>query len=627
MHVTHLKRLTLLLSILFNFHSVKSQSDLVEMDLLIVGGGASGISAGIQSARQGINVLIIEETEWLGGMLTAAGVSATDGNHQMPSGIWGEFRDSIYAHYGGPEKVATGWISHTLFEPSVGNRIFQNMAAAEPLLSVHYQTSFLSAKRSGDYWLVKGRNRKGIYEIKTKFIIDATELGEVMAQLNINYDLGMESRENSKEEYAPQIANDIVQDLTYTVILQDYGKPSLIKKPKGYSPDPFKCACEQPESEKKISEDCLQMMAYAKLPNDKYLINWPNCGNDYYVNLAALSAEDRSKEIEKAKQFSLQFVYYIQNELGLKNLGIAKQEFPSKDGLPLIPYHRESRRLVGKARLNAHHLEEPFTQKEKYYRTGIAVGDYPIDHHHKKNANAPAIDFINIKVPSYNVPIGSLIPKQNVPNFLVAEKNISVSNIVNGTTRLQPVVLGIGQAAGAIASYCIKNEVNTDEINIREVQKTLLESKAYVMPYIDVKPDHSHFLTIQKIGATGILKGVGIPYKWANETWFYPDHSISEYEMVQGLKDFYTSLSLSEGSGGALTVTFLSQLINEIDATINPDKILQEITGIDVLSGLTEKSELTKLQTAIIINEFLNPFATPINFEGHVQFNTLHNQE
>ena len=49
------------------------------VDVLIIGGGASGVTAGIQSARMGVETLIVEETEWLGGMLTSAGVSAVDG--------------------------------------------------------------------------------------------------------------------------------------------------------------------------------------------------------------------------------------------------------------------------------------------------------------------------------------------------------------------------------------------------------------------------------------------------------------------------------------------------------------------------------------------------------------------
>ena len=62
------------------------------VDVLIIGGGASGVTAGIQSARMGAATLIVEETEWLGGMLTSAGVSAVDGNYDLPAGLFGEFR-------------------------------------------------------------------------------------------------------------------------------------------------------------------------------------------------------------------------------------------------------------------------------------------------------------------------------------------------------------------------------------------------------------------------------------------------------------------------------------------------------------------------------------------------------
>ena len=55
--------------------------------ILVVGGGVSGTAAGIQAARMGYSTLIVEETLWLGGMLTAAGVSATDGNYNLPGGI------------------------------------------------------------------------------------------------------------------------------------------------------------------------------------------------------------------------------------------------------------------------------------------------------------------------------------------------------------------------------------------------------------------------------------------------------------------------------------------------------------------------------------------------------------
>jgi hypothetical protein len=94
-------------------------------EVLVVGASASGIAAGIQSARMGANTIIAEPSTWLGGMITAAGVCAFDGNHNLPSGIFGEFRAALYKVYGGPSKVSTGWVSNTLFEPHVGDSILK----------------------------------------------------------------------------------------------------------------------------------------------------------------------------------------------------------------------------------------------------------------------------------------------------------------------------------------------------------------------------------------------------------------------------------------------------------------------------------------------------------------------
>ena len=87
-----------------------SQNKSLTYDIVIVGGGTSGTAAAIQAGRLGAEVLLLQEKDWLGGMLTAAGVSATDGNHKLPSGIW-EFRDSLYARYGSPKALSTGWVS------------------------------------------------------------------------------------------------------------------------------------------------------------------------------------------------------------------------------------------------------------------------------------------------------------------------------------------------------------------------------------------------------------------------------------------------------------------------------------------------------------------------------------
>jgi hypothetical protein len=69
-----------------------------------------------------------------------------------------------------------------------------------------------------------------------------------------------------------------------------------------------------------------------------------------------------------------------------------------------------------------------------------------------------------------------------------------------------------------------------------------------IMPYCDAGIHHRHFLSIQKIGATGILRGTGIPFQWANETRFYPDSLVNKEDLQLGLNDFGYPISLGKGN-------------------------------------------------------------------------------
>ena len=604
----------LFLTISFSFfmlgHSQK------EVDVLIIGGGAGGTSAAIQAARMGASVQILEKTEWLGGMLTSAGVSAIDGNHRLPSGIWGEFRQKLYEYYGGPQEVATGWVSHTLFEPSVGNAILTKMAII-PNLDIVFNAQYGKVEREQEKWKVNYRS--GGKELFTKAIvlIDATETGELLPLVGAEYRLGMDSKEETGEAQAPGIGNTMVQDLTYVAILKDVGQKKhtkgLVDRPKDYDPKVYACACHREKGEMFGGvSDCEQMLNYGKLPNNKYMINWPNCGNDYFVDWPQLSKIETKEAMERAKRFTQGFVHYIQNELGFTNLRLEK-EFPTKDGYPMIPYHREGRRVKGEVFLVADYLERPYDFE--LYKTGIAVGDYPIDHHHDKNPNAPKIEFINIKVPSYSIPMGCLIPK-GMENFLVADKNISVSNIVNGTTRLQPVVLGIGQASGAIAALAVLDKVSTTKVSIRKVQQALLNSKAYLMPFIDVPPTDRAFESIQRIGASGVLKGYGVPYKWANETWFYPERMVSEFELKSGLLDAYPKLRDLPASGAWVSPKYIVDIMNSLTKGITLDDLKELWIAEAVPEPFSETDPLDRRTTSILIDKLLNPFEREVDFNG-----------
>ena len=593
-------------------------------DVIIVGGGASGTMAAIQAARLGADVVVIEETVWLGGMLTSAGVSAIDGNHRLPSGLWGEFRQHLYDYYGSPEAVETGWVSNTLFEPSVGNQILQKMVTAENNIQVWFETFWSNARKIDGEWLIDIRNKSGKRStIQGKVLIDATELGDVMASLKVPYYLGMDSKSLTGEPFALEEANDIVQDLTYVITLKDFGKGAdkTIKKPKNYNKEEFAGCCDvsDPATFNKDNNDCFKMLTYGRLPNNKFMINWPKKGNDIYLNIVEKTPAERAKLLEEAKQMTLRFVYYIQSELGFKNLGIAYDEYPTKDGFPMIPYHRESRRLKARSLFSLQHVMTPFDTPEAYYRTGVVVGDYTIDHHHYKYGNAPEIDFVKIRVPSYNVPMGSLIPR-DYEGLIVAEKSIGVSNIVNGATRLQPVVLGIGQASGVIAALAVQRSTAPSQVSIREVQSVLLDQKAYIMPYIDVPATDPHFKILQKTGATGILKGTGIPYKWANQTWFYPEREISEYELLVGLRSYFPLLNDNwTASGEPLTVKGYQEIVKSIKKDIE----IADVKSILLRGGYTGEvdadTRLNRRWASVLLDAHLGLFQMEVDFKGNIK--------
>ncbi len=504
---------------------------VVHTDVIVVGGSASGIAAGIQAARMGVATLIVEPTTWLGGMITAAGVSAFDGNHLLPAGIFGEFRNQLYKVYGGPKQVETGWVSNTLFEPHIGDSIFKSMAAKEKKLQVQYNYIFKEAIVDGLTILGAkfiSTNRETELWVYAKRTIDATELGDVMASAKIPYSLGMESYKKTGENVHVPTTNDIIQDITYVAILKDFGTPQpLIERPANYDSTEFDASNSDfyfNSARKKPGVNARKMLDYGKMPKGKYMLNWPIFGNDIYLNVIEQDYATREKELEKAKQQTLRFVYFIQKDLGFKNYALAKDEFPTKDKLALVPYYRESRRLKGVVRMKIQNIATPYDTEQPLYRTGIAVGDYPIDHHHKKNGAAPQqLDFY--PVPSFNIALGTLIPPQN-KNIIIAEKSISVSNIVNGTTRLQPCVLQIGQAAGMLAALSVLHKMAPINVPVRLVQEKLLEGGSYIMPYVDIEKTNMHFVAAQKLGATGLVQGKGVSMGWANKTFFNPNDSV-----------------------------------------------------------------------------------------------------
>lgn len=606
--------------------SVMSCSEPQQVEVLIVGGGASGVAAGIQSARMGVRTMIVEETPWLGGMLTSAGVSCVDGNYQLRSGIFGEFADSLAARYGGYEALKTGWVSNINFDPHIGQEILTDMAeACGGLLNVRREAVFTSVKRSGDDdWIVDFRDADGRkFSIKADVLIDATELGDVAKACGVDYRVGMEASSQTGESIAPDESNDVIQDLTAVAFLKDYGPDAdmTIDCPEGYDPMLFADSARNPLSSETAETGQTiwspeMMITYGRTPGGRYMINWPIYGNDYYTNMIDMSPEDRKAAFEEAKNFTLCFVYFIQNHLGMKNLGLADDVFPTDDKMPFIPYHRESRRIVGEAFFTMDAAADPYGYDKPYYRTGIAVGDYAVDHHHFRHPDWKSLPDLHFyPIPSFNVPMGVMVPKQDdVDDLIVAEKSVSVSNLINGATRLQPVVMQIGQAAGALAALSCLEGKGVRSVGVRQVQEALLDDGCYIMPYLDLPVNDRHFKALQRIGATGVLRGEGRNVGWANQTWFRAsDPLMAEDIHAEGY--YEGSLELPSGE---VSVGELIELLRGFGAAIP----YGEVDGWWQKLGLENydaERTATRKEAAVVVDAAVDLFGLfEVDYDGYV---------
>ncbi|MDG2485170.1 MAG: FAD-dependent oxidoreductase, partial [Flavobacteriaceae bacterium] len=538
-------------------------------------------------------------------------------NYKMPSGFLKEFRDSLVSHYGHLDSLKTGWVSNLMFEPSIGNRILKDIAGSEKNLTILYGTTIDKVVKDKKFTL---KTKENAVTYKSKILIDATELGDLIPKLNLPYFIGMDSSKRFKEDIAPEFSNDIVQDLTYVIILKDFGKPMTINQPKNYNKNEFICSYDSGEcneQDKKLwSKE--KLISYGQLPNKKYMINWPINGNDFYVNSIEMNDEQRFINYEKAKEKSLRFLYFIQTEMGFSNLSIDYDEYPSKDGLPLIPYHRESRRSIGKVTLTLNDIKSPYTQQNSLYRTGIAVGDYPVDHHHgaySNYSNLPKLDFY--PVPSYSVPIGSLVP-ENIDNFIVIEKSISVSNLVNGTSRLQPVVMQIGQASGVLASLAILKKKNIDQIKIREVQSEILKNSGYILPYVDVDSEDLNFISYQKIGACGILRSEGLNIGWENKTLFYPNSKLDKNDIY--LDDWMMFKPEEIPLPEKMTIKNILHWIYKIkeEPSLNQTEYYEVWKNLN-LTDFNLQRTVTRGEFSVLLDKIIDPFSkVDVNYYGNL---------
>lgn len=573
-----IKKLLLLILIV---QSTISYAETIKTDVLVVGGGASGVAAAMQSARSKLKTVLIEPGPWLGGSMTAGGICILSANRDFNTGILAEFRRNITAFYKKTPGYDTTQNAILRFEPYTGAAILKKMSDTVKNLTVKLNTPIISIKKDGDGWEAEISVNKEKVTIKARVLIDATELADMATIVGAKFAL-----------YS--LANDRqLQPITFAAIVKDNGRAAdrTIKKPEGYDPALYSSL---------KADEVKQLLKDSRIVNDKYLINWK--ANEYRLTLADLSTENRAATFRKARLRTLGLVYYLQTVLGYKNFSV--EEYPTADHLPYIPYIREYKPVSGLLRVIAEDVNKPYDRASKLYRTTIAVTD--------------------AQTPAFSIPLGAIVAK-DVENLIVTEKALSIDREANVNLADPAVQMTLGQGAGATAAFLAFFKTTTKNLLPRIVQGEILDFKGYIFPVSDIAFTDPYWRAVQQVAATGLLKCFQKSEDGKARVIFQPDSSVNTEEIKPVFTELYTRAFLwfnKTKPGEKFTVGNLLSFISEI--TLNDP----EVFTISVQKGWKTQYKfntefdlnrpVTRYEFAALANKFLNPFARRVDITGKV---------
>ncbi len=500
-------------------------------DIVIAGAGTGGCGAAVQAARMGRSVLLIEETDWIGGQMNAAAVTSMDEGLAIvrERGLYRELCGLIKAHYDplGINSETAYWHRHPCVEPRIGQQLLLKMLSdargPNGRLDLVLRTKVTKALKSGQ--TIDGveiADGTSIRTVRCKILIDATEWGDVIPLTGARYRSGMTTSDSIDGTKA-------IQDLTWTAVVKQYpaGVPQALRltsPPPGYATlgklfpkavtagkaDDFNPPIKGEPWHWNWFIGYRGMPDSSRAPQGRTITRTHlNYNNDYHVSVADLEdPAHRQVTLDAAIGKTLCMLYFMQTSLGKSDWAIADDEgydtpynraqmdaliarhpefAPFKASLyhfPVMAYARESRRIIGLHTLTAHEIERKPGQPIQFPNT-VALGDYPVDLHGsmKPELLEKGLDraediphkFGERGIGPFAIPFESFIPEK-IDGFLPAEKNFSQSRMANGATRLQPHTFNMGQAVGTIAALSIEHGIQPRALEPTLVQKTLIDA-------------------------------------------------------------------------------------------------------------------------------------------------------
>lgn len=509
-----------------------------EYDLIVAGGGLAGICAAIAAARHGCSVALIQDRPVLGGNSSSeirvnVGGASHSFRNARETGIIEELL--IEDRHRNPFPMVNAHIS------SIWDMILWEWVTREENLDLYLNTSARKALMEGDRIVGVRASQLGTeeeFEFRARIVIDATGDGAVAFDAGAEYRMGREARSEFNESLAPEKADSYTLGSSIMFRTRDMGRPVEFEPPSWAYDFP--------------TDEDLPFRNHGRIS-----------GGFWWIEFGGML--DTIKDNERIRDELWKLVFGVWDHI--KNHGDHGAENYALEWVGSIPGKRESRRFMGDYILTQNDVEEAVLFEDR-----VAYGGWPIDLHPPKGiyeAGKPA-NFKRLKQP-YSIPYRCLYSR-NVENLMMAGRNISVTHVALGTTRLMATCAVIGQAAGTAAYLCGKYDTTPRGIyedHIRELQQLLLKDDCYIIKMRNEDPDdlargakvRASSCMGPKYGPENVINGVSRPEgdemnMWASDPAIgMPQEIELEFENPVHMNSVYltfdTNLDKLVGSGPA----------------------------------------------------------------------------
>lgn len=427
-----------------------------QYDVIVAGGGPSGVAAAVSAARNGASVLLVEQSSCFGGLgsngLVPAFCPFTDGEKLVIGGIGYEilqqmkkemFQNPFWDEGNGIRGL--DWVS---IDPEVLKRVMDRIVS-ESGCDILLHTMVVSVKaKDGRLESVQLQNKSGMRSVEAKVFIDCTGDGDLVAMSGGAFEYGDEKGQVQAGTLCFRLANvDVKRFMEYAEKTGEDGNLNVaVKRARQEGNFPF--------TENNVAGFVLQADGIAGV----------NFGHIYGIR--PLDAESLTAAEIKSREQIPDFLQFLKKYVpGLEQAVVVSTA--STFGV------RESRRIIGCCRMT----KEDY-QNRREFKDAIARYSYPIDLHAASEAEVEYgenREFITTRYQpgeSYSIPFRALLPK-GYRNLIAAGKIISADRAMLSSVRVMPPCFATGEAAGTAAAICSREGTDLPEINIHTLQEQL----------------------------------------------------------------------------------------------------------------------------------------------------------